>query len=113
MWKTLSSRIVHKNNWYRIVKKVFVTLKGIKGDYYIMEGNGTSFVIPVKGKNIVMIKQYRYPINVWTWEIPGGSIKDGSNYLRTAKDELEEEVGYKAGNGNVWASFILLIVLAA
>lgn len=79
------------------MKKKFVTEKGVKGDYFIMDDNGTSFIIPIKGDKIVLIKQYRYPINAWSIEIPGGSIKDGSNYLRTAKEELEEEVGYKAG----------------
>jgi ADP-ribose pyrophosphatase len=98
MWKTLSSKVIHKNNWYRLVHEKFRFEDGKSGDYYIVATDGSSIVVPVHGKKIVLVRQYRYPIQRWNLELPAGGVKSGSNYLRTAKEELAEETGYRAKN---------------
>ena len=106
MWKTLSSKIIHKNKWYQIRHNKFETQDKIKGNYYILETRGSSMIIPVKGNKIILEKQYRYPINKWTIELPAGSVKKNFNYLKTAKAELEEELGYKAGSLKMIGKFL-------
>jgi len=93
-WKTLSSKVVHENNWYKIVKKKFLMPNSKIGDYYILQTNGSSLVVPVKDGKIILCEQFRYPINKFSIEVPGGSVKVGSNHLKTAKEELKEEIGY-------------------
>jgi ADP-ribose pyrophosphatase len=94
MWKTLSEKIIHENNWYKIAHKRFEMPNSVQGDYFVMQSRGASYIIPVKDGKIIMIEQYRYPINRRTIELPGGGVKDGSNYRQTAEEELLEETGY-------------------
>ena len=58
---------------------------------------GAAAVLPfINRKNIVLVKQYRYPVNQITYEIPAGKIDKGETPLECITRELEEETGYKA-----------------
>lgn len=48
-------------------------------------------------QRVLMIKQYRHPVERQLWEIPAGlRDKDGESLLSTAQRELFEETGYRA-----------------
>jgi ADP-ribose pyrophosphatase len=96
MWKTISSKIVHKNPWWQLRKDIYKTHTGKKGVYYIIDIKESVFIIPIKGNKIVFEKQYRYPIKKWTIELPGGSVKKDASAKKAAEDELREELGYRA-----------------
>jgi ADP-ribose pyrophosphatase len=98
MWKTLSSKIVHKNNWYCVKRNDVVLPNKNKATYFIVSRPGSSLIVPVKGNKIILEKQYRYQINKWFIELPCGGVKKNSTYLKTAVAELREELGYKAKN---------------
>jgi ADP-ribose pyrophosphatase len=98
MFKTLSSKIVHKNPWYRVVREEVLMPNNKKGDFFVYEDTGSSIIIPIKDGKVILEKQYRYPSNKWSAELPAGGVKKESNYLQSAKEELEEETGYKAGS---------------
>src|ERR1700735_5398454 len=53
-----------------------------------------AFAAPNK---IVLVKQYRYPVREFTYEIPAGKLDKGENPLACIKRELAEENGYRAG----------------
>jgi len=42
---------------------------------------------------VVLVRQYRYPINGWIYEFPAGLVEDGEDYHDTAIRELKEETG--------------------
>lgn len=46
---------------------------------------------------ILMIRMYRHAAKEFLWEIPAGVIDPGEKPLQTARRELIEETGYKAG----------------
>ncbi len=46
---------------------------------------------------IILVKQYRYPVAEFTYEIPAGKLSKGENPLACVHRELEEETGFKAG----------------
>ena len=48
--------------------------------------------IPEPGK-IILIRQYRYTIDRWIWELPAGSLKAGEDPDKAAARECEEEIG--------------------
>ncbi len=56
-----------------------------------------SVVVPVKddGK-IILVKQFRYPLQKTLIELPAGKLDKGEDPLVCATRELEEETGYKA-----------------
>jgi len=48
-------------------------------------------------RRVLMIRQYRHPVERLLWEIPAGlRDADGESPLRTAQRELLEETGYRA-----------------
>lgn len=42
---------------------------------------------------VVLVKQYRYPIDGWLYELPAGLVENGEDYHDTAIRELKEETG--------------------
>jgi ADP-ribose pyrophosphatase len=58
---------------------------------------GGAVVIPIKddGK-IILVKQFRYPLQKTLLELPAGKLDKGEDPSKCAVRELEEETGYKA-----------------
>ena len=57
----------------------------------------TVTILPVIGKEkVVLIKQYRFPIEKEIWELPAGKLNKGEDSEIAAKRELKEETGYIA-----------------
>ena len=48
--------------------------------------------VPAPG-HIVLIRQYRYAVNRWLWELPAGSVDPGEEPEAAARRECHEEIG--------------------
>jgi 8-oxo-dGTP pyrophosphatase MutT (NUDIX family) len=48
--------------------------------------------------NTYLVGQYRFTVNAYSWEMPEGGGPEGTDPLESAKRELLEETGLKAGN---------------
>ena len=44
---------------------------------------------------VVLIRQYRYPINDYIYEFPAGLVEEGEDYSETAGREIYEETGMR------------------
>ncbi len=59
---------------------------------------GACAVVPVfENGDIMLIKQFRYPVSQIFWEVPAGKIDSGEPQDVTAARELKEEAGLEAG----------------
>ncbi len=59
---------------------------------------GAVVVLPVlDAERIVMIRNYRYTVESELWELPAGTREPDEAPIKTARRELEEEAGYRAG----------------
>jgi ADP-ribose pyrophosphatase len=52
--------------------------------------------VPEPGK-IILIRQFRYPVNRFLWELPAGSIDEGERPEQAARRECHEEIGLVPG----------------
>lgn len=46
---------------------------------------------------VVLVRQYRYPVDAEVWELPAGRLETGESAAEGARRELEEEAGLRAG----------------
>lgn len=68
---------------------------GNKASRQVAVHPGGAVIVPVKddGK-IVLISQYRYPLNEVIYELPAGKLEKGEDPQVCAERELTEETGY-------------------
>ena len=97
-WKTKTSRVVYENPWIKVSHEEVLTPKGTDGIYGVVHFKNTAIgVLPLDDEgNTWLVKQSRYSLNQYTWEIPEGGCPQGEEPLNAAKRELEEEVGLQA-----------------
>ena len=47
--------------------------------------------VPEPGK-LILVRQYRYPVNAFLWELPAGSVDEGESPEEAARRECHEEI---------------------
>ena len=57
-----------------------------------------------ESKKLVLIKQFRIPLNDYIYELPAGLIDEGEDYKEAACRELKEETGLELVNINEYRS---------
>lgn len=97
--KTLNSEILLKGKVVTVKKDDVELSDGSKSfREVIVHPGGVVIVALTKDNNILLVKQYRYPIKCVNFELPAGKLETGENPDFAAKRELEEETGYRAKN---------------
>lgn len=98
-WKIVSSDYLIKNKWLTVRKDHVKLPTGIEmDDYYILEyPNWVSVIAITEEGKYVMELQYRHGIQMTGYELCGGAVEEGEDFLETAKRELLEETGYSGG----------------
>ena len=48
--------------------------------------------VPEPGK-VILVRQYRYAVNTFLWELPAGSVDEGESPEQAARRECHEEIG--------------------
>lgn len=48
--------------------------------------------VPEPG-HVILIRQYRYAVNAFLWELPAGSVDEGESPEQAARRECHEEIG--------------------
>ncbi|MBU3190518.1 NUDIX hydrolase [Clostridium bowmanii] len=108
--KLYNAEYINKNgnpkNWSIASRKDLNTLKdnyfnGAEGDIdaviiiamYIDKATFVDKATPAEENKLVVIKQFRVPLNDYVYEIPAGLIDAGEDFETTVKRELKEETG--------------------
>ncbi len=67
-------------------------------DLEVIRHPGTAAVVPLKEDGtVILIRQFRHAADGFIYEIPAGKLHPQEDPLDCAARELEEEIGYKAG----------------
>lgn len=80
--------------WYGVRQDRIRLPNGIEGVYNVLELPDAVWIVPVTtAGEIVLLYNYRYPLQKWGWEVPSGSLSAGEDPLEAAQRELREEAG--------------------
>lgn len=97
-WKKTQSEHIYTNEWIDVREDQVINPGGNKGIYGVVSFKNLAIgIVPIDHElNTYLVGQYRYPLDIYSWEIPmGGGLKDDTP-LQSAKRELEEETGLTA-----------------
>lgn len=97
-WKKLDSRMVYSDRWFhaRADKCEFPDGRVIEPYYVVQLPDWANVVVVTSDEKIVMVRQYRYPVDQVTYELPGGVIDKGEDPRLAAIREMQEETGYRS-----------------
>lgn len=93
-WTTCGSRIVYRNPWITVREDEVIRPDGEKGIYGVVDTRvATGIIALTPEREVYLVGQFRYPTNVYSWEIIEGGTDQDEPPLRAAQRELREEAG--------------------
>jgi len=96
--KTSKSRQVYKGKIINLRIDEVILPDGKKAIREIVEHQGAVAAVPLlPGREVILIRQFRKPVEEVIYEIPAGKLEKGEAPRSCAERELEEEIGYRAG----------------
>jgi ADP-ribose pyrophosphatase len=98
-YKVKSSTQIYKGRLVNLHVDEIVNENGTTGYREVVVHPGGAAIVAVKddGK-ILMVTQFRYPIQKTIYELPAGKLDKSEEPALCAARELEEETGYKSDN---------------
>ncbi len=108
-WKKLDSQMIYENPWIHLTEYKVITPAGTEGIYGKVHFKNIAIgIIAIdKEDNTYLVGQYRFPLDLYSWEIPEGGCPEGTDWLAAAKRELKEETGFEA---NTWTEILKMHV---
>ncbi len=93
-WKTISSRKVYSNPWMSVREDQVIRPDGQNGIYGVIDTRTATGVVALTPEHeVYLVGQYRYPTDVYSWEIVQGGVDEDEDPLTACKRELQEEAG--------------------
>ncbi|MFZ0742818.1 MAG: NUDIX hydrolase [Terracidiphilus sp.] len=107
---TLSSREVYRNHWMRVREDEILRSNGQKGIYGVVEKEDCAIILPMDGRDVWLVEQFRYTIGERALELPqGGWEMEVEHPEELARGELKEETGLHAAQmtklGSLWVAY--------
>ncbi len=99
--RVFSKKVLWQGNFIRIVSKKFTNKKGALSTWECAERTTATEIVAIfpvtKDRELVLIKQFRFPLESYVIELPAGLADRKDESLEMlARRELLEETGYQA-----------------
>ena len=107
--KRLSSEPIFDGKIVRLRVDTVLLPNGAKSTREVVDHDNAVVIVPVDSEdNVLLVRQYRYPVEATLLEAPAGIIEDSEDPDEAAQRELQEETGYASRSltpmGGFWSS---------
>ena len=92
--QTLSSQLAYHGRIFDVLKDEVMLADGLKRPRDVIVHPGGVVIAAIDGDDILLVRQYRYPVKQTELELPAGRLEIGEDPFSAAKRELLEETGY-------------------
>ncbi|ASU36067.1 NUDIX domain-containing protein [Mucilaginibacter xinganensis] len=98
-WQITADKPVYDNPWIKVTEYDVINPSGNVGIYGKVHFKNVAIgILPLDEEgNTYLVGQFRFTLGQYSWEMPEGGGPKGSDPLDSAKRELLEETGLKAG----------------
>ena len=91
---TLSNRTVFEGRAFTVSVERVRLPHGREANMEVVRHPASVILLPMPDPaHVVLVRQYRFPIDRWIWELPAGSLEPGEDPEAAAKRECHEEIG--------------------
>lgn len=98
-FELLESKLIYRGSIISLyIDKIKSPMGQVMEREVVKHLDAVGIVAITKNKEIVLVRQYRHPINEDLLEIPAGLLNDSESPAECAARELKEETGYTARN---------------
>ena len=96
--RVLRHRTIYDGRIFRVDRDDVRLTNGRRVNLEVVRHRGSVVLLPQPTpRSIVLIRQFRYAVNRWLWELPAGSLEPGESPAVCARRECEEEIGLTPG----------------
>jgi ADP-ribose pyrophosphatase len=93
--RLLKHRVVYTGRVFQVEQDRVRLSNGRDATLDVVRHRGSVVLLPQPSRNeLILIRQFRYVIGRWLWELPAGSIEAGERPAACARRECEEEIGF-------------------
>ena len=96
---TLNNRTtLNRGRVFDLVRDDITLPNGTRTAMEVVRHPGAAGIVAMPDpQHVLLVHQYRYPLDTHIWEIPAGTLNEEEAPLSCARRELEEETGFRGG----------------
>lgn len=91
--KRTDDRGIVYGNPFMQVRHSHVDFPDHSKDYYVIEFGPRAGIVLLSEGKVLLVRQYRFLIDGFSWELPGGTVEKGEDLESGARRECAEETG--------------------
>jgi ADP-ribose pyrophosphatase len=101
-----SSKSAYEGRVFKVTIDRVAYPDGRKVTMDVIRHRGSVVLIPISEPGrVILVRQYRYVVDKWLWELPAGTVDPGEDLETAALRECHEETGQIAERARKLASF--------
>lgn len=104
-------KTIFKNKFLELYT-VSAYFKDFKKDYFVIDYGKRVGILIVKNKLLLLVRQYRYLLKCYSYELPGGKIDENETPEQAAIRECLEETGIKCSSVTPFFDYMMGIEMA-